>query len=129
MIVTKDYLEERHAYWVKRIGDAGIWDATLFKPVTMEVKKKSKIYRGRFIRRWIKVSSTQMNLEDTIVIYQQYRDMSEKDINNTLVCLMITQYLQQNDLEDFGCHKGPLFHELKNKINKAFRKEIYIEGL
>lgn len=129
MKVTKEYLEERHAYWVKRIGDTGIWDASSFKPVTMEVKKKSKIYRGRFIRRWIKESPTLKALRDTIVVYQQYPDISEKEIDNTLVGLMIIQYLQQNDLETFRYHHGLMFDELKNKINKTFCKEIYVEGL
>ena len=132
MKVTSEYLEERHAYWVKRIADAGIWDAALFKPVEMVVRKNSKIYRGRFIRKWVKVSPTLMELHDSIVIYQKYAGITESYIDSTLVEMMILQYLQQNNFENLSevnCCQGMLFKELKNGINEAFSKEVYIEGL
>ena len=132
MKVTSEYLVERHAYWVKRIAEARIWDATMFKPVEMVVKKNSKIYRGRFIRKWVKVSPTLMELHDSIVIYQKYARITERDIDNILVEMMILQYLQQNNIEnlsEINCCYGMLFIDIKNKINKAFPKEVYVEGL
>lgn len=128
MTVTKEYLEERHAYWVKRIGDACIWDTTLFKPVAILVRKRSKVYNGRFIRKWVKISSTLMELRDTIILYQQYPEISKQHIDSNLIQIMIFQYLQQNDLENLGCH-GRLFTALVRMINNAFGKEIYVEGI
>ena len=124
MEVRFEYLEGRHLYWRKRIGDAGIWDASGFKPVKFIVRKRSKTYDGLFCRKRI-VVGPEWGWEDQIIFYQQYADISAREIDDTLVHEMIHQYIYQNGINDSGMH-GKVFKELMCSINQAFEGELTI---
>lgn len=119
-----EYLEERHRYWRKRIGNAGIWDASGFKPVKFIVRKRSKTYDGLFCRKRIVVGS-KWEWEDQVIFYQQYADISVREIDDTLVHEMMHQYIYQNGIKDSGMH-GKVFMELMCRINQAFEGELTI---
>ncbi|MDE7419486.1 MAG: SprT-like domain-containing protein [Muribaculaceae bacterium] len=119
-----EYLEGRHLYWRKRIGDAGIWDASGFKPVKFIVRKRSKTYDGLFCRKRIVVGS-KLGWEDQIIFYQQYADISAREIDDTLVHEMIHQYIYQNGTKD-SCVHGKVFKEFMCRINQAFEGELTI---
>lgn len=40
MELTVGYLRQRHAFWIERLVDAGIWDADKFKPVELVVRER-----------------------------------------------------------------------------------------
>ena len=124
MEVRCEYLEERHRFWRERIGYAGIWCASGFKPVKFIVRKRSKTYDGFFCRKRVLVNS-KWGWEDQIIFYQQYADISVQEIDDTLVHEMIHQYIYQNDIKDSGVH-GKVFKELMNSINHAFGGELTI---
>lgn len=122
MIITEGYLQLRHGYWVDRLGKAGIWDAAKFKPISFSVRKRSKTYDGLFFRQWVNVDGKQ-KLQDSIIIYQQYPDLTQKEIDDTLVHEMIHQYIYQNQIEDSNVH-GKVFTKLMGKINASFPNEL-----
>ncbi|MDE6649389.1 MAG: SprT-like domain-containing protein, partial [Muribaculaceae bacterium] len=124
MEVNCEYLEERHRYWRERIGDEGIWDADGFKPIKFIVRKRSKTYDGLFWRKRVVVDS-RWEWEDQIIFYQQYADISAREIDDTLVHEMIHQYIYQNDIKD-SCVHGRVFKELMCMINQAFEGELTI---
>lgn len=117
-----EYLEDRHRYWKDRIGDAGIWNADKFRPVKFIVRKRSKTYDGFFCRKRVVVGS-KCGWEDKIIIYQQYTDITTREIDDTLVHEMIHQYIFQNDLKDSRTH-GSTFKDFMCKINRAFQGEL-----
>ncbi|MDE6342629.1 MAG: hypothetical protein K2K93_09945, partial [Muribaculaceae bacterium] len=84
MKVRCEYLEARHLYWRERIGAAGIWDASGFKPVKVIVRNRSKTYDGLFCRKRV-VAGSEWGWEDQIIFYQQYADISAREIDDTLV--------------------------------------------
>lgn len=124
MEVKSEYLEDRHRYWRERIGDAGILDSDGFKPVRFIVRKRSKTYDGLFCRKSV-IVGYRRKFEDQIVIYQQYQDISAREIDNTLVHEMIHQYIYQNNIKDSGVH-GKVFKEFMCRINQAFFGELTI---
>ncbi len=124
MILTKEALSLRHRYWKERIGEVGIWDSDKFRPVVFIIRKRSKTYDGLFWRKWVKVDGKN-ELQDIIVVYQQYTDITQQEIDETLVHEMIHQYIYQNDIQDSGAH-GKVFKELMSMINQAFQGELTI---
>lgn len=122
MIMTEGYLQLRHRYWKERIGVAGIWDADKFKPIAFIVRKRSKTYDGLFCHKWVKVGGRK-ELQDSIIIYQQYPDLTQQEIDDTLVHEMIHQYIYQNDIKDSGVH-GRVFREFMSRINEFFPNEL-----
>lgn len=122
MIITEEFLMIRHRFWMERIGKAGIWDKAKFRPVAFSVRKRSKTYDGLFYRKWVIVDGKQ-KLQDSIIIYQQYPDLTEQEIDDTLVHEMIHQYIYQNGIKDSSVH-GKVFKEFMGRINKAFPKEL-----
>lgn len=124
MEVKSEYLKDRHRYWRERIGDAGIWDSDSFKPVKFIVRKRSKTYDGLFCRKRV-VMDSKWRWEDHIVIYQQYSDISVREIDETLVHEMIHQYIYQNHIKDSGIH-GRVFNEMMSRINQAFQLDLTI---
>ncbi len=122
MIMTEGYLQLRHKYWRERIGKIGIWDTDKFKPVAFIVRKRSKTYDGLFCRKWVKVGSKK-ELQDSIVMYQQYPDLTQPEIDDTLVHEMIHQYIYQNNINDSNTH-GKVFRELMERINEVFPHEL-----
>lgn len=124
MELTVEYLRRRHAYWIERLADAGIWEADKFKPVELVVRGRCRSYVGLFHRKWVKVN-VRHRLRDRIIIYCQSADMSMEEIDDTLVHEMIHQYIFQNDLPDTSTH-GRLFKDFMQKINAAFPQELKI---
>ncbi|MDE6532439.1 MAG: SprT-like domain-containing protein [Muribaculaceae bacterium] len=121
MILTTDYIKERHRYWRYRIFDEGIWDVVKFEPVEFEVRQRSKTYNALFHRKMIRRKPV-----DKIIIYRNFPDMSVKYVDSLIVHEMIHQYIIQNDLPDSNTH-GSLFKTFMNNINKAFPEELNIE--
>ncbi|MDE6190771.1 MAG: SprT-like domain-containing protein [Muribaculum sp.] len=124
MELTVEYLRQRHAYWIERLADAGIWEADKFKPVELVVRERCKSYFGLFHRKWVKVN-VRRRLRDRIIVYRQSADMSVEEIDGTLVHEMIHQYIFQNDLPDTSTH-GRLFKDFMQRINEAFPQELKI---
>lgn len=124
MELSVDYLEMRNRYWIERISGASIWDASKFRPVKMIVRKYSSSYDGLFHRKVMKINGTTA-IDDRIIIYQQYPDISEQEIDDTLVHEIIHQYIFQNNLHDSSTH-GRLFKEFMRKINAVFHDELNI---
>ncbi len=124
MQVTVEYLEERHAYWRRRVGVAGIWDAGRFRPVRMVVKRKSKSYEGMFRRKTVR-RGLRVTVSDEIILYDQGPDATVREIDETLVHEMIHQYIIQNDLPDTRTH-GRVFQRYMGLINAAFPGELEI---
>lgn len=124
MELTVEYLRQRHAYWIERLADAGIWEADKFKPVELVVRERCKSYVGLFHRKWIKVN-VRRRLRDRIIIYRKSADMTVKEIDDTLVHEMIHQYIFQNDLPDSSTHDR-LFKDFMQRINAAFPQELKI---
>lgn len=124
MELTVEYLRQRHAYWIERLADAGIWEADKFKPVELVVRERCKSYVGMFHRKWVKVN-VRRRLRDRIIIYRKSADMTMKEIDDTLMHEMIHQYIFQNDLPDTSTH-GRLFKDFMQRINEAFPQELKI---
>ncbi len=122
MIITEEYLQYRHWFWKERIGEVGIWDAAKFRPVAFVVRKRSKTYDGLFFRQWVCVDGKQ-KLQDSIIIYQQYPDLTQQEIDDTLVHEMIHQYIYQNGIKDSNTH-GNVFKEFMRRINESFPNEL-----
>lgn len=125
MKLTVEYILLRHKYWKERIGKAGIWNAERFKPVEFIVYKRSKTYDGLFCRKWVKVNG-RMELQDSIVMYQQYEDITKEEIDDTLVHEMIHQYIYQNGIKDSDIH-GRVFREFMVGINEYFPNELNLK--
>lgn len=121
MIITVEYLEERHRFWMARIAEAGIWNADNFDEVKLEVRPHSKTCRGKFYS----TSRASKGFVEKIVIYQQYPDITVREIDDTLVHEMIHQYIRQSMLRDTSTH-GKLFRRFMKQINKAFPEELEI---
>ncbi len=51
MILTSEYLQERFCFWIDKIAEAGIWDRSKFLPVELIMRKKSKRFAGKFVRK------------------------------------------------------------------------------
>ncbi|PWL62652.1 MAG: hypothetical protein DBY35_02620 [Bacteroidales bacterium] len=124
MELTVEYLRQRHAYWIERLADAGIWEADKFKPVELVVRERCKSYLGLFHRKWVKANVCH-RLRDRIIIYRKSADMSVEEIDGTLVHEMIHQYIFQNDLPDTSTH-GRLFKDFMQRINETFPQELKI---
>lgn len=124
MELTVEYLRKRHAYWIERLADAGIWEADKFKPVELVVRERCKSYFGLFHRKWVKVN-VRRRLRDRIIIYRKSAHMTVKEIDDTLVHEMIHQYIFQNDLPDTSTH-GRLFKDFMQRINETFPQELKI---
>lgn len=124
MILSHQYLVERHAFWLGRIARAGIWQPDLFKPVNIALRPRSKTCHGKFQRKPVTMNG-QTRLTDFIIIYQQHPDITARQIDDTLVHEMIHQYIFQARLKDSGPH-GPLFRKFMARINAAFPGELSI---
>lgn len=122
MELSYGYLKGRHSYWRERIGDAGIWDADEFRPVRFIVRNRSKTYDGLFCRKRVIMDSRE-EWEDHIIIYQQYADISAREIDDTLVHEMVHQYIYQNNIKDSSTH-GRVFREFMHRINESFKNEL-----
>ena len=120
MILTTDYIKERHRYWRYRIFDEGIWDVVKFEPVEFEARPRSKTYNTLFHRKMIRRKPV-----DKIIIYRNFPDMSVKYVDSLIAHEMIHQYIIQNDLPDTSSH-GRLFKEFMQRINEAFPQELKI---
>ena len=80
MILTTDYIKERHRYWRYRIFDEGMWDVVKFEPVEFEVRPRSKTYNALFHRKMIRRKPV-----DKIIIYRNFPDMSGKYVDSLIV--------------------------------------------
>lgn len=124
MLLTHKYLQERHAWWIKRIGDAGIWQPSLFKPVVIALRGQSRSCHGKFQRKPVTMNGI-TRLTDFLIIYQQHPDIPQRDVDETLVHEMIHQYIFQTGLKDSGPH-GHIFRDFMHKINASFPGELNI---
>lgn len=120
MQLNINYLIDRHTFWKYEIDKAGIWNAQLFKDVTIKIRKHHRRFNGVFIRK-----KTLNSIEDKIVIYNKSCDFEPSFIDSVLVHEMIHQYLIQNDLAGKTPHGRP-FKEMMNKINVAFEGKLKI---
>lgn len=125
MILSTEYLNERHRYWIARIASAGIWDARKFRPVTILLRRHAKSYMGLFQRKTTKSGLFRRHTADFIIIYQQSEDIDPRTIDETLVHEMIHQYIIQNKLRDTTSH-GSLFRDFMTRINHTFPDELTI---
>ena len=124
MKLSSEYLDNRHAHWKRIIGEAGIWDPTLFKNITIVIRPACKSYNGLFIRRYLKVNGGR-KLVDRIFIYNNSEDFNPDFVDSVLVHEMIHQYIFQNGMKDRGPH-GPLFKNFMKRINERFEGELKI---
>ncbi len=123
MILSIEYLNERHSYWMARIASAGIWDARKFRPVTILLRHHAKSYMGLFQRKTTKSGFFRRQITDFIIIYQQSAEITPRTVDETLVHEMIHQYITQNNLRDSSSH-GPIFREFMSRINQTFPEEL-----
>lgn len=132
MELNVEYLRARHAYWKGRIAEAGIWEADGFRAVDFAVRKRSKMYEGLFHRKFI-TAKTRLRMADgvngryydRIILYRKSPDMSEREIDDTLVHEMIHQYIIQNGIHDTSAH-GRTFKDYMQRVNKAFAGDLNI---
>ena len=132
MELNVEYLMARHAYWKGRIAEAGIWEADGFRSVDFAVRKRSKMYEGLFHRKFI-TAKTRLKMADgvngryydRIILYRKSPDMSEREIDDTLVHEMIHQYIIQNGIHDTSAH-GRTFKDYMQRVNKAFAGDLNI---
>lgn len=124
MMLTTEYLQQRHKHWVELIAANGIWKAEKFKPIRFVVRRYSHLYDGMFRRKWVTKKGGRQ-LEDFLILYQQHPNLSSREIDDTLVHEMIHQYIFQNQLQDTSAH-GKLFKEITHKINTAYPDELNI---
>lgn len=124
MKLSIDYLNQRHEYWIHRIGETGIWNPLCFQPVNIILRKNSRSYHGMFQRR-IKTCLGKKNITDKIIIYNKAEDFDHHFIDSVLVHEMIHQYIFQNNLKDNRSH-GPLFRGFMKRINDTFPGELKI---
>ena len=119
-----DYLRERHGYWRQRIGEAGIWDASKFQDVTLQIKGDSRRCNALFQRR-VRRKGAVREVSDKIVVYNKVEDFDPRFLDSVLVHEMIHQYIFQNDLKDTRAH-GAIFRSFRERINAAFENELKI---
>ena len=132
MELNVEYLRARHAYWKGRIAEAGIWEADGFRSVDFAVRKAGKSYEGLFHRKFI-TAKTRLKMADgvngryydRIILYRKSPDMSEREIDDTLVHEMIHQYIIQNGIHDTSAH-GRTFKDYMQRVNKAFAGDLNI---
>ena len=124
MKLSIEYLNQRHAYWINRIGDKGIWNPLCFCPLTLVIKKDCKSYNGMFQRR-IKIKMGKKEITDKIIIYNKVDDFDPKFLDSVLVHEMIHQYIIQNEIKDTRTH-GKIFRGYMNRINENFKGELQI---
>lgn len=125
MKLELNYLIQRHAFWIEKIGDAGIWKKELFKPVTIVIRPDSKNYNALFIRKHL-CRNGRKELVDRIFIYNKVEDFDPMFLDSLIVHETIHQYIVQNGLKDSSTH-GKLFRDFMNKINLAFKDELRIK--
>lgn len=123
MKLSLDYLRTRHEFWKRTIGDAEIWNPSLFQSVTLKIRKNHREYNALFHRRW---SSKMKRIEDSIIIYNKVEDFDSVYLDSLLVHEMIHQYLIQNKLGEKRPH-GKTFKEMMDKINSAFPGQLNIQ--
>lgn len=124
MKLSIEYLNQRHNYWLKRIGETGIWNATQFHPVQFVIRKNHRRYNAVFQRR-TSIINGERKTSDKIIFYNKVPDFNAQFVDNVLVHEMIHQYIIQNDIKDSSAH-GVIFKSFMNKINIAFPFEIQI---
>ena len=124
MKLSLEYLNQRHAFWIHRIGDAGVWNPLAFNPVDIVIRKDSRRYNALFQRR-VKHKAGRKEIEDKIVIYNKVEEFEPKFLDSILVHEMIHQYIIQNDLKDTRTH-GKIFRNFMQRINRLFKDELQI---
>ena len=124
MMLSIDYLNERHAFWKTCISQEGIWEENGFQPVTIVIRPDCKSYNGMFIRR-MKVKSGIREINDRIFIYNKVNDFDTKFLDSLLVHEMIHQYIVQTGIKDSSTH-GRIFKDFMKKINSRFPEELEI---
>lgn len=124
MILTLEYLRDRHTFWIDRIAGAGIWEAERFAPVELSIRPVAKRYHALF-RRKCRVAGKRSKISDAIVIYRQGVDTTIPEADSLLVHEMIHQYIAQNSIRDTSPH-GKIFRAYMTAINKAFPRELRI---
>lgn len=126
MVVTAEYLIERHAYWRERLGREGIWNPEVFGTVKIVVRPKSKNYNALFQRRYLASGNGVRRLiEDRIVFYHNESSLEPEFVDSVLVHEMIHQYIHQGGFRDTSAH-GHLFREFMQRINASFPGELVI---
>ena len=124
MKLSLEYLYQQHALWMQRICEAGIWDASRFRPCEIVIRKNHKRYNALFQRK-IKFVNGRKEISDKIVFYNRADDFQAQFIDNVLVHEMIHQYIIQNDLKDTSPH-GRLFKVFMYRINGSFAGRLNI---
>lgn len=125
MTINLEYLYQRHAYWLHRIGETGVWDTSLFLPVEIKIRKHHRRYNGLF-QRTTKIRNGIREITDRIIIYNKTEDTSAFFIDNVLVHEMIHQFIIQNGIKDTSAH-GRVFKSLMTAINRKFPEELSIK--
>lgn len=124
MKLDLEYLNRQYEFWKEEIGALGIWDSSLFKPVTICIRPRCKSYNGLFSRRWIKRKGTRI-LADRIFIYNNSEEFDPVFADSILVHEMIHQYIIQNNIKDTSTH-GKIFRHYMSEINAAFPGSLAI---
>lgn len=124
MKLDLEYLRERHEFWKMEIGNAGIWEPSLFGEVRIQVRPKCKSYNGLFSRRWLLKKGKRV-LTDRIFIYENSEDFDPKFLDSVLVHEMIHQYIFQTKSKDTSSH-GRLFRSYMSRINSTFPERLRI---
>lgn len=124
MKLSLPLLQTRHDYWKDRIGELGIWDPSLFRPIFIVIRKNHRRYHALFQRR-IKTIGSKKEILDKIVFYNKVKDFDPKFVDSVLVHEMIHQFIIQNEIKDSSSH-GKIFKSFMNQINQAFPHELVI---
>lgn len=122
-----DELKRRHAHWLQRISDAGVWDMDDFDRVNFLIKPAARTLCGKFVRRatqpYTPLSSPAYS--DTIIIYANHWLDTFLKLDSVLVHEMIHQYIAQRKIRDTSSH-GQVFRSLMKEINRCFPGELQI---
>lgn len=124
MRLSLDYIKLRHNYWIKEIGDRGIWKPELFKEINFIIRKNHKRYNALFQRKWNRKTG---EIIDSIVIYNKTEDFEPKYLDSLIVHEMIHQYLVQNSLNERRRPHGKVFKDMMNIINSSFPGQLEIK--
>lgn len=125
MSITVDYITARHAYWLKRINEAGIWKPRGLDKVNLRVRPQARTLNGKFMRKIIRSRNPLLRptIVDTIIIYDNPWLDSEIKIDSVIVHEMIHHYITVSRQRDTSSH-GQLFRSLMDSINRRFAGEL-----
>ena len=115
---TKEYLEEKYTSFNNQIFEGQL-------PVIPIKLGKSKSALGYLKFRRHKSLFGKESLSGFSIIISTFFDLTEAEIEDTLIHEMIHYYIYFNNIKDTSSH-GPYFREKMAEINHLFGRNIHI---